>query len=179
MGKEGQISKAKEEQKLINIRKAMDNLAVAVKKGEPQAMQRSAHLAAAAGKISARIGEYENAGTYYKYGADMLNMARGAGYEGEEGLAKALELKSDRMYRINDKLRHGKRSLEEHADVYGRSVTAGLVVAMLVGGIGLMGPNVTGNVTGEVAIKVLSVCGMCLFAIGLVVGYIYLHRRRK
>jgi hypothetical protein len=179
MDKEGGISKAKEEAKLINIRKAIDNLAVAVKKGEPDAMQRSAHLAAAAGKISARIGEYENAGTYYKYGSDMLKMAGGAGYATDARLAEALELKADRMYRIKDKLKHGKGSLEEHAEVYSGSITTALIAAMLIGGVGLMGPNITGNVTGEVALKVLSVCGMCLFAIGLILGYVYLSRRKR
>jgi hypothetical protein len=185
MAKEVQYSKEKEVARLHNIRSAIDKLAVDVKKGDTNAMERSAHLASSAGKISARIGQYNDAGDYYKYGGNMLRLARGAGAEGQEDFMEALYNKSDRMYRINDKVKRGRRKvLEEHAEEVAAGKYEGvaamtLIAAMLAGAVALMSPVITGNVAGDTAQKILGVSGLCLFALGLIAGYIYLSKRNS
>ncbi len=185
MGEEVHYSRDKEVARLHNIRSAIDKLAVDVKRGDTNAMERSAHLASSAGKISARIGQYNDAGDYYKYGGNMLRLARGAGAEGHEEFMDALYDKSDRMYRINDKVKRGRRKvLEEHAEEiaagkYENATAMILIWAMLGGATMLIGPVITGNVVGESALRVSSVFGLCLFVLGLIMGYIYLNRRKN
>jgi hypothetical protein len=185
MAEEVHYSREKEVARLHNIRRAIDKLAVDVKRGDTNAMERSAHLASSAGKISARIGQYNDAGDYYKYGGNMLRLARGAGAEGQEDFMEALYNKSDRMYRINDKVRRGRRKvLEEHAEEvpagkYEGAAAMTLIVIMLVGAVALMSPIITGNVVSDISQRVLGVFGLCLFALGLIAGYIYLSKRNS
>ena len=148
-------------------------------------MERSAQLASSAGKISARIGMYNEAGDYYKYGGNMLRLARGAGAEGQEDFMEALYDKSDRMYRINDKVKHGRKGsrLEEHAEEvaaghYERTHAMALITALFAGSIALMTLTATGRVVGYAAQKSSSLLGICLFAICIVAAYVVLLKKK-
>ena len=184
MGKEAGYSKDKEVARLHNIRKAIDALAANVKRGDTNAMERSAHLASSAGKISARIGLYNDAGDYYKHGGDMLRLARGAGAEEQKEFMDALYNKSDRMYRINDKVKRGRgKVLEEHAEEvavgkYEKAHAMALIAALFAGSIALMTLTATGRVVGYAAQKSSSLLGICLFAICIVAAYVILIRKK-
>jgi len=187
MGKNGEYAS-----RLKNIRTRIDELSSGVEAGDAAAMRRSAHLARAAGDISARMGQYEDAGTYYHYGAKVLGMTTGDAYEETRNERDLLNIDSAKMFKEHEKQRAERRKkgvLEEYASAGTTSASSGgsgryerhdmaLIIALFAGSLALMTLTATGRVIGYAAQKSSGMLGICLFAICIVASYMLLIRKK-
>ncbi|MCU0642123.1 MAG: hypothetical protein MUF61_00905 [archaeon] len=173
MGREN--SREHDKENLDRIRYMLESYSNRIGSGDYRAMQESAHLAKSAGKIAARIGRFGDAGKYYGYSAGVLKIAEKAGYKIDENFLRAMKDKSDKMYGIEKTLQERKERATTKR--YAHAAATTVIILMIGGAFILMAPIMTGKVIGETAQKVSGVFGFCLFALGLIAGYIYLSRR--
>lgn len=182
-------SRREREINLDNTRRRLDELHDAAERGEEEAMQRSIHLASAAGKMAARLGKYDYArfddsSQYYNYSSALIGRSIGAGYGGDKVLMERLAGKAKRMHDVYELRRKKAAELARAAEEVpvGKYETAhamAIIVALFAGSIALMTLTATGRVVGYGVQKSSSLLGICLFAICVIATYVVLFRKKK
>jgi hypothetical protein len=183
------VEKEGEKNELSGIRSKIRGLHSRVVANDSGAIRVSAYLARQGGDLARERNDLDTAEEMYTYGAKSLERLKGDDYEStrdqrdllwadarsitqERGMSKAKARQRVGVYTSSGEVR-------VESEKYHNVTAMILIWGMIAGAAYIISPVLTGDVVGATAQKISGVLGLCLFVLGLIMGYVYLLKRNN